>query len=69
MSGDALSQDPAQLRRRIDSTKAHPARVYDFFLGGKDNYPADRTRRPPRSPPIRAATWTSGTTATSCAGR
>ncbi|CAL9302585.1 SAM-dependent methyltransferase [Streptomyces sp. SudanB52_2052] len=42
MSGDALSQDPAQLRRRIDSSKAHPARVYDVFLGGKDHYPADR---------------------------
>ncbi|GAA3903607.1 SAM-dependent methyltransferase [Streptomyces lacrimifluminis] len=42
MSGDALSQDPAELRRRIDTTKAHPARVYDVFLGGKDNYPADR---------------------------
>jgi trans-aconitate methyltransferase len=42
MSGDALSQDPAELRRRIDTTKAHPARVYDVFLGGKDNYPTDR---------------------------
>ncbi|GAB2894805.1 SAM-dependent methyltransferase [Streptomyces deserti] len=42
MPGDALSQDPAELRRRIDSTKAHPARVYDVFLGGKDHYPADR---------------------------
>nr|WSZ15433.1 SAM-dependent methyltransferase [Streptomyces canus] len=42
MSGDALSQDPAELARRIDTTKAHPARVYDVFLGGKDNYPADR---------------------------
>ncbi|EPD55694.1 MULTISPECIES: SAM-dependent methyltransferase [Streptomyces] len=42
MSGDALSQDPAELRRRIDSTRAHPARVYDVFLGGKDNYPVDR---------------------------
>ncbi|MEU0727716.1 SAM-dependent methyltransferase [Streptomyces sp. NPDC006140] len=42
MSGDALSQDPAELRRRIDSSKAHPARVYDVFLGGKDHYPADR---------------------------
>ncbi|MGY6026959.1 SAM-dependent methyltransferase [Streptomyces spinosirectus] len=42
MSGDALSQDPAELRRRIDTTKAHPARVYDVFLGGKDNYPVDR---------------------------
>jgi trans-aconitate methyltransferase len=39
---DALSQDPAELRKRIDTTKAHPARVYDVFLGGKDNYPMDR---------------------------
>lgn len=42
MSGDTLSQDPAELRSRIDSSKAHPARVYDVFLGGKDHYPADR---------------------------
>ncbi|MET9253112.1 SAM-dependent methyltransferase [Streptomyces sp. NPDC003717] len=42
MSGDALRQDPAELRRRIDSSRAHPARVYDVFLGGKDHYPADR---------------------------
>ncbi|MCX4576700.1 SAM-dependent methyltransferase [Streptomyces sp. NBC_01571] len=42
MPGDALSQDPAELRRRIDTTRAHPARVYDVFLGGKDNYPVDR---------------------------
>ena len=26
----------------IDTTVAHPARVYDYVLGGKDNYPADR---------------------------
>ena len=25
-----------------DTTKAHPARVYDYFLGGKDNFAADR---------------------------
>ncbi|MFJ9729082.1 SAM-dependent methyltransferase [Streptomyces sp. NPDC101209] len=42
MPGDALSQDPALLRGRIDTTRAHPARVYDVFLGGKDNYPVDR---------------------------
>ncbi|MET7379930.1 SAM-dependent methyltransferase [Streptomyces sp. NPDC005526] len=42
MSGDALSQDPVALQRRIDTTKAHPARVYDVFLGGKDHYPVDR---------------------------
>jgi len=28
--------------QRIDTTKAHPARVYDFWLGGKDNFAADR---------------------------
>ncbi|MFF7795837.1 SAM-dependent methyltransferase [Streptomyces sp. NPDC007991] len=42
MTGDALSQDPAELQGRIDSSKAHPARVYDVFLGGKDHYAADR---------------------------
>jgi O-methyltransferase involved in polyketide biosynthesis len=42
MPGDALGQDPAELSRRIDTTKAHPARVYDVFLGGRDNYPVDR---------------------------
>lgn len=26
----------------IDTSVAHTARVYDFFLGGKDNFPADR---------------------------
>jgi hypothetical protein len=26
----------------IDTTKPHPARMYDAFLDGKDNYPVDR---------------------------
>lgn len=26
----------------IDTSKPHPARVYDFLLGGKDNFAADR---------------------------
>ena len=26
----------------IDTSKAHPARVYDYWLGGKDNFKADR---------------------------
>lgn len=25
----------------IDTTRPHPARMYDWFLGGKDNYPVD----------------------------
>ncbi|MFJ3671004.1 SAM-dependent methyltransferase [Streptomyces sp. NPDC090106] len=27
--------------REIDTSKPHPARVYDWLLGGKDNYPVD----------------------------
>ncbi|MBV9379639.1 MAG: SAM-dependent methyltransferase [Streptosporangiaceae bacterium] len=26
----------------IDTTRPHPARIYDYFLGGKDNFAADR---------------------------
>ncbi|WP_082317632.1 SAM-dependent methyltransferase [Streptomyces sp. NRRL WC-3549] len=26
---------------RVDTTRPHPARMYDWFLGGKDNYPVD----------------------------
>ena len=26
----------------IDTSQAHPARVYDYWLGGKDNFAADR---------------------------
>ena len=28
-------------RQRIDTSRPHPARVYDWLLGGKDNYPVD----------------------------
>ncbi|MET9497849.1 SAM-dependent methyltransferase [Streptomyces sp. NPDC006552] len=37
-------------RPRIDTSQAHPARVYDWLLGGKDNYPVDEAvgeRLPP----------------------
>ncbi|GAA3728159.1 SAM-dependent methyltransferase [Streptomyces tremellae] len=27
---------------RIDTSRPHPARIYDFLLGGKDNYPVDQ---------------------------
>lgn len=30
------------MQSRIDTTKAHSARIYDYVLGGKDNYEADR---------------------------
>lgn len=26
---------------KLDTSKPHPARTYDWFLGGKDNYPVD----------------------------
>ena len=28
--------------QQINTNVAHPARVYDYWLGGKDNFPADR---------------------------
>jgi S-adenosyl methyltransferase len=34
--------DPARPPAGIDTTVAHPARVYDYWLGGKDNFAADR---------------------------
>ena len=26
----------------LDTSVAHPARIYDYWLGGKDNFAADR---------------------------
>jgi len=34
MSGNDLPQ--------LDTRHAHPARVYNYWLGGKDNFAADR---------------------------
>jgi len=40
---ESSAADRAQrITARIDTARPHPARVYDVFLGGKDNYPADR---------------------------
>jgi hypothetical protein len=33
---------PAGQPAKIDTSVAHPARVYDYWLGGKDNFAADR---------------------------
>ncbi|PNG16701.1 SAM-dependent methyltransferase, partial [Streptomyces cahuitamycinicus] len=33
-------QDPTSAVQ-IDTTRPHPARMYDWYLGGKDNYPVD----------------------------
>jgi hypothetical protein len=34
--------DAPQERPTFDTSVAHIARVYDYWLGGKDNYAADR---------------------------
>ncbi|MEV0318257.1 SAM-dependent methyltransferase [Streptomyces sp. NPDC050658] len=36
-----MSAIPESAASMIDTSKPHPARVYDWFLGGKDNYPVD----------------------------
>jgi hypothetical protein len=36
------SPSPLPSRRDFDTTVAHPARVWDYWLGGKDNFAADR---------------------------
>jgi hypothetical protein len=43
-SGDApWGREPTlPSRRDFDTTVAHPARVWDYWLGGKDNFAADR---------------------------
>jgi S-adenosyl methyltransferase len=37
-----MTDDVAASHPGIDTSVAHPARVYDYWLGGKDNYAADR---------------------------
>jgi hypothetical protein len=38
----ASAEDPDWLPPEIKTGKAHPARVYDYMIGGKDNFAADR---------------------------
>ena len=40
MTGE--SSNGEELLRRLNTAVPHPARIYDVWLGGKDNYPADR---------------------------
>lgn len=47
MSGEdqrvgATREQPERRRADFDVSKPSTARMYDFYLGGKDNYPADR---------------------------
>ncbi|HUR08710.1 MAG TPA: SAM-dependent methyltransferase [Nonomuraea sp.] len=39
---DEPSQTDPALPSKIDATKPHQARVWNYWLGGKDNYPVDR---------------------------
>jgi hypothetical protein len=42
---DWMKPDPALAERTpvdLQTDRPHPARVYDYLLGGKDNFPADR---------------------------
>jgi hypothetical protein len=41
-AGSEGSESTAAEPPSFDITRAHPARVYDYWLGGKDNYQADR---------------------------
>ncbi|WP_113705228.1 SAM-dependent methyltransferase [Nonomuraea lactucae] len=41
MTDESPLPDPA-LATRIDITRPHQARVWNYWLGGKDNYPVDR---------------------------
>src|ERR1700731_1484215 len=34
--------EPGFAAAEIDTSKPHPARMYNAYLGGNDNYPADR---------------------------
>jgi hypothetical protein len=36
------AMEPGFAASQIDTAKPHPARMYDAYLGGKDNYPVDR---------------------------
>lgn len=45
MSTESSSPSPAEPDDEVplfDTSVAHPARIYDYWLGGKDNYAADR---------------------------
>ena len=42
MSTGADEEKAAQASERLDTSVAHIARVYDYWLGGKDNFTADR---------------------------
>ena len=59
-----VPEDAAPAPCEIDVSVAHPARVYDYWLGGKDNFAADRAAakrvlkaRPGIRDNVRASRW------------
>jgi S-adenosyl methyltransferase len=38
------AMEPGFAAAEIDTSKPHPARMYNAYLGGNDNYPAGRRR-------------------------
>jgi O-methyltransferase involved in polyketide biosynthesis len=42
VTGGSAGPDPIAAGRGFDPGKPNPARIYDYLLGGKDNYVADR---------------------------
>ncbi len=42
MAEQSTPSDPAQHRDRINTTQPHTARIWNYWLGGKDNYAVDQ---------------------------
>ena len=42
MTAGAAEPESARPPAALDTSVAHPARVYDYWLGGRDNFAADR---------------------------
>jgi hypothetical protein len=41
-SQGSTEPDDGGMPPEIDTSKPHPARIYDYYLGGKDNFAVDR---------------------------
>jgi S-adenosyl methyltransferase len=42
VTGGKDAMEPGFAASQVDTSKPHPARMYDAYLGGRDNYAADR---------------------------
>jgi hypothetical protein len=52
--------EPGLAPSQVDTSRAHPARMYDFYLGGTSNYPVDREAASEviaRAPETRDVAW------------